>query len=241
MPLEVSASDGERGVQYWHVKDRLKLLLEGETDWVATQATVRGAAALMEGAGLAGRRSPRTEVLTPATDCGRAARRLRVLPLDRLLQTRAHQRTRHRRLPRRCALAVAAAHAPQTPPQRTQAEPSGSLTPLLSLRLAGHGCLRISFDRGVCGACARTKSTQLVPDVHAFPGHIACSGTTKSEVVVPVLGDEGQLMAVFDVDSNHAAAFTQTDADELQSLFKELVSSRVFLTGTDSVGASLCL
>ena len=91
----------------------------------------------------------------------------------------------------------------------------------------------------MCGACARTKQTQLVPDVHAFPGHIACSGTTLSEVVVPVLGDEGQLLAVFDVDSNHAAAFTQTDADELEALFRELVSKTVFISGVDAVGSTL--
>jgi L-methionine (R)-S-oxide reductase len=91
----------------------------------------------------------------------------------------------------------------------------------------------------VCGACARTKQTQLVPDVHSFPGHIACSGTTLSEVVVPVLGDEGQLMAVFDVDSNHPAAFTQTDADELESLFRSFVSRQVYLSGTDNVGSTV--
>ena len=51
----------------------------------------------------------------------------------------------------------------------------------------GHGCLRVAFDRGVCGAAARTRQTQLVPEVEAFPGHIACSSTTRSEVVVPVL------------------------------------------------------
>lgn len=81
----------------------------------------------------------------------------------------------------------------------------------------GHGCLHIAFDRGVCGAAARTRETQLVPDVEAFPGHIACSSTTRSEVVVPVLVD-GETVAVLDVDSDHPAAFRQVDADALEDL-----------------------
>ncbi|MEM8599373.1 MAG: GAF domain-containing protein [Bacteroidota bacterium] len=75
----------------------------------------------------------------------------------------------------------------------------------------GHGCLRIPFDRGVCGAAARTRTTQLVPDVEAFPGHIACSSTTRSEVVVPVLTPDGTLLAVLDVDSDDPDAFTAAE------------------------------
>src|SRR6187551_2188587 len=60
----------------------------------------------------------------------------------------------------------------------------------------GHGCLRIPFSRGVCGAAARTKETQLVPDVEAFADHIACSSSTKSEIVVPVLRADGRVLAV---------------------------------------------
>ncbi len=86
----------------------------------------------------------------------------------------------------------------------------------------GHGCLRIPFSRGVCGAAARTKSTQLVPDVEAFPGHIACSGTTRSEIVVPVLGATGDVMAVLDVDSNDPAAFDAVDQEELEAICREL-------------------
>lgn len=82
----------------------------------------------------------------------------------------------------------------------------------------GHGCLRIDFARGVCGAAARTKTTQLVPDVHAFPGHIACSSTTKSEIVVPVLTPDGRLLAVFDVDSDDPAAFDETDRAGLEAI-----------------------
>ncbi|MFK7845400.1 MAG: GAF domain-containing protein, partial [Rhodothermales bacterium] len=66
----------------------------------------------------------------------------------------------------------------------------------------GHGCLEISFDRGVCGAAAKTRETQLVPDVNAFPGHIACSSSTLSEIVLPVITPKDRLLAVLDVDSN---------------------------------------
>ena len=86
----------------------------------------------------------------------------------------------------------------------------------------GHGCLRIDFDRGVCGAAARTRKTQLVPDVHAFPGHIACATSTQSEVVVPVIGPKGRLLAVLDVDSDELAAFTEVDARALEALCAEL-------------------
>lgn len=82
----------------------------------------------------------------------------------------------------------------------------------------GHGCLRIEYDRGVCGAAARTQTTQLVPDVEAFPGHIACSATTRSEIVVPVVTSAGDLLAVLDVDSNDPAAFDEIDQQHLESL-----------------------
>jgi L-methionine (R)-S-oxide reductase len=86
----------------------------------------------------------------------------------------------------------------------------------------GHGCLRIPFSRGVCGAAARTKTTQLVPDVAAFPGHIACSGTTRSEIVVPVLGARGEVIAVLDVDSDDPAAFDELDREGLEAICHEL-------------------
>ncbi len=82
----------------------------------------------------------------------------------------------------------------------------------------GHGCLRIPFDRGVCGAAARTRKAQLVPDVSAFQGHIACSGTTRSELVVPVLAPGGRLIAVLDVDSDSPSAFGEADRAGLQRL-----------------------
>ena len=73
-----------------------------------------------------------------------------------------------------------------------------------------HGCLHIDFDRGVCGAAARTKETQLVPDVEQFPDHIACSSSTRSEIVVPVLTPDDRLLAVLDVDSDDLDAFDET-------------------------------
>jgi GAF domain-containing protein len=85
----------------------------------------------------------------------------------------------------------------------------------------GHGCLTIPFDRGVCGACARTRAVQLVPDVAAFPGHIACSSSTRSEIVLPVFDRTGALIAVLDIDSDQPAAFTDTDARELAAILAE--------------------
>jgi len=75
----------------------------------------------------------------------------------------------------------------------------------------GHGCLVIPFSRGVCGACARTGAVLNVPDVEDFPDHIACSSTTRSELVLPVWNGSGQLLGVLDLDSNTQAAFTAED------------------------------
>lgn len=86
----------------------------------------------------------------------------------------------------------------------------------------GHGCLRIAFDRGVCGAAARTRTTQLVPDVELFPGHIACSSSTRSEIVVPVFAKDGALLAVLDVDSDVEAAFTEVDRLQLEAICRDL-------------------
>jgi L-methionine (R)-S-oxide reductase len=84
----------------------------------------------------------------------------------------------------------------------------------------GHGCLVIPFSRGVCGAAARTRQVQLVADVDAFPGHIACASSTRSELVLPVFDGQGQVIGVFDIDSNQPDAFTQTDADALSEILK---------------------
>ena len=85
----------------------------------------------------------------------------------------------------------------------------------------GHGCLVIPFERGVCGACARTRQVQLVPDVDAFPGHIACASSTRSELVLPVLDGAGRLIGVFDIDSDEPDAFTEEDARELAAILAE--------------------
>lgn len=86
----------------------------------------------------------------------------------------------------------------------------------------GHGCLRIDFDRGVCGAAARTRQTQLVPDVSAFSDHIACSSTTRSEIVIPIVTPHGALLGVLDVDSDQPAAFDEDDRAALESLCERL-------------------
>lgn len=87
------------------------------------------------------------------------------------------------------------------------------------------GCLRIAYGRGVCGAAAETGQTQLVPDVHAFPGHIACDGRSASEVVVPVFDGRGRLIAVFDVDATEVAAFDEVDANWLELILKATFSA----------------
>ena len=88
----------------------------------------------------------------------------------------------------------------------------------------GHGCLVFPFSRGVCGAAARTETTQLVPDVDAFPGHIACASSTRSELVLPVHDNAGRLIAVFDIDSNQPDAFSAQDAAELERLLRDVFS-----------------
>ena len=86
----------------------------------------------------------------------------------------------------------------------------------------GHGCLTIPFDRGVCGAAARTGQAQRVDDVHAFPGHIACASSTQSELVLPVWNRRGRLLGVFDIDSDTPAAFSEEDEQALAALLAEL-------------------
>lgn len=88
----------------------------------------------------------------------------------------------------------------------------------------GHGCLRIPFDKGVCGAAARTGEPQLVPDVNAFPGHIACASSTRSELVLPVRDKTGKITGVLDIDSNQPDAFTQRDAEGLSDILTKTFS-----------------
>jgi L-methionine (R)-S-oxide reductase len=86
----------------------------------------------------------------------------------------------------------------------------------------GHGCLVIPFSRGVCGAAARTGQVQNVPDVDAFPDHIACASSTRSELVLPVWNGHGTLLGVLDLDSDTPAAFTPEDVDWLTPLLAEV-------------------
>lgn len=86
----------------------------------------------------------------------------------------------------------------------------------------GHGCLVIPFSRGVCGASARTGQTILVPDVNAFDGHIACSSSTLSEIVLPVRNASGELIAVLDIDSDEKAAFDHEDQINLEQLLAQV-------------------
>ncbi|MCR8826868.1 GAF domain-containing protein [Pseudosulfitobacter koreensis] len=88
----------------------------------------------------------------------------------------------------------------------------------------GHGCLQIPFSRGVCGAAARTGQVQLVPDVEAFADHIACASSTRSELVLPVHDRNGDLIAVFDIDSDQPDAFTQGDAEALERILAGIFS-----------------
>jgi GAF domain-containing protein len=85
------------------------------------------------------------------------------------------------------------------------------------------GCLRIPFGRGVCGACAKSGETQLVADVHAFAGHIACDSATRSEIVVPVRNAAGELVAVLDVDSTEPDAFDGVDQAGLEAICRDVL------------------
>jgi L-methionine (R)-S-oxide reductase len=86
------------------------------------------------------------------------------------------------------------------------------------------GCLEIAFGRGVCGTAAKEGRTLIVPDVHAFEGHIACDGRARSEIVVPVRNRSGALIAVFDVDSTNQDAFDDDDARGLEALLRWFAS-----------------
>lgn len=85
------------------------------------------------------------------------------------------------------------------------------------------GCLRIPFGRGVCGTAAQTGEVQIVKDVHAFSGHIACDVRSQSEIVVPVYAPDGSLFAVFDVDSTEIGSFDETDAAGLAPILESVI------------------
>lgn len=85
-----------------------------------------------------------------------------------------------------------------------------------------HGCLVIPFSQGVCGAAARSGEVQLVDDVDAFPGHIACASSTRSELVLPVFDSAGAVIAVLDIDSDQPAAFETADAQALAAILEDV-------------------
>mgnify|MGYP000865592044 FL=1 len=110
-------------------------------------------------------------------------------------------------------------------------EPGSSELRLPELRLGPFqgkvACVRIPFGRGVCGTAAATKISQLVEDVHQFPGHIACDSASNSEVVVPIFKDE-QVVGVLDIDSPSVARFTQEDLAGLEQVVEALESCANF-------------
>ena len=83
-------------------------------------------------------------------------------------------------------------------------------------------CSRIAYGRGVCGTAWKEQRTQVVPDVEQFPGHIACSSASRSEIVVPLLGTDGNVTAVLDIDSEHLATFDETDRLWLEKIVEML-------------------
>ncbi len=86
-------------------------------------------------------------------------------------------------------------------------------------------CVRIPLDKGVCGAAARSRQTQRVEDVHAFPGHIACDSASNSELVMPLVAADGQLLGVFDLDSPLSARFSVEDQEGLEHIARAYLES----------------
>ncbi|KAJ4993342.1 GAF domain-containing protein [Stagonosporopsis vannaccii] len=103
-------------------------------------------------------------------------------------------------------------------------DPSNSQQLLLGPFHGQVACQTIAFGRGVCGAAAETKQTQLVPDVEKFPGHIACDGASKSEIVVPIVKDE-KVVAIIDIDCAEENGFTEEDQKALEELATLLAES----------------
>jgi GAF domain-containing protein len=81
-------------------------------------------------------------------------------------------------------------------------------------------CMHIPFGKGVCGTAWQRNGTVVVPDVEAFPGHIACSSASRSEIVVPVHGSDGTVIAVLDIDSDRLATFDETDREWLEKIVR---------------------
>ena len=101
-----------------------------------------------------------------------------------------------------------------------QVDPDGPDELVIGPYQGSLGCLRIAFGRGVCGDVAQKRETCVVPDVDAFPGHIACDSRSRSEIVVPVLDAGGELLGVLDVDSTERAAFDAIDQAGLEAIVR---------------------
>ena len=86
-------------------------------------------------------------------------------------------------------------------------------------------CTRIAFDKGVCGHAYRRRQTVVVPDVNEFPGHVACSSASKSEIVVPIFGDDDSVFGVLDVDSDQLDDFSAVDQEGLENIVKVIERS----------------
>jgi len=114
-------------------------------------------------------------------------------------------------------------------PAKPQPEPQAGFSPAPELVLGPFvgrpACIRIALGSGVCGTAAASGATQLVADVHAFPGHIACDAASQSELVVPVLRN-GVVVAVIDLDSPSPVRFSQADAQGIEAL-AALLSTRI--------------
>ena len=89
----------------------------------------------------------------------------------------------------------------------------------------GHGCLTIPFGRGVCGAAASERRVQRIDDVDAFPGHIACAASTRSEIVLPVQDKDGELIGVLDIDSDEPAFFGAEEQDILDAMLRRIFAA----------------
>jgi len=86
-------------------------------------------------------------------------------------------------------------------------------------------CTRIEFDQGVCGHAFTTRQTVIVPNVDEFPGHIVCSSAARSEIVVPIFDESGEVLGVLDVDSDIGNDFSQIDADGLGRIVRVIEST----------------
>lgn len=84
-------------------------------------------------------------------------------------------------------------------------------------------CMHIGFGRGVCGTAWQQRQTIVVPDVEQFPGHIACSSLSRSEIVVPLFGSDGEIVAVLDIDSTELSTFDQVDRLYLEAICQLMV------------------